>query len=84
MFLTGFSASVIRAGLLYIFLLINKKIGLNLNTLIVLYLVLFILLLINPFYVFDLGFIYSFMTAFGLIIFNKKDSGWLYKKNNVS
>ncbi len=80
MFLTGFSASVIRAGLLYIFLLINKKIGLNLNTLIVLYLVLFILLLINPFYVFDLGFIYSFMTAFGLIIFNKKIQGGYIKK----
>lgn len=80
MFLTGFSASVIRAGLLYIFLLINKKIDLNLNTLIVLYLVLFILLLINPFYVFDLGFIYSFMTAFGLIIFNKKIQGGYIKK----
>ena len=66
--------------MLYIFLLINKKIGLNLNTLIVLYLVLFILLLINPFYVFDLGFIYSFMTAFGLIIFNKKIQGGYIKK----
>lgn len=75
MFLVGFSASVVRASLLYIFLLINKKTKLNLPSFIVLYILLFLLILINPFYIYDLGFIYSFLTSFGLIIFSEKITG---------
>ncbi len=75
MFLIGFTASVVRASLLYIFLLINKKFNLRLPTIIVLYLLFLILVIINPFYVYDLGFIYSFLTSFGLILFSKKITG---------
>ena len=80
MFLIGFSASVIRASLLYIFLLINKKLNLNLATLDVLYILGIILLIINPFYIYDLGFQYSFLTSGGLILFNKKIKGNYLKK----
>ncbi|MCM1053858.1 MAG: DNA internalization-related competence protein ComEC/Rec2 [Ruminococcus sp.] len=80
MLLLNFTASVVRASLMYIFLLINKKLKLNLNTKKILYLLCFILLIINPFYIYDIGFIYSFTTSLGLIIFNKKITGNYLKK----
>ena len=75
MFLIGFTASVVRASLLYIFLLINKKLNLKLNNTIVLYILFLILILINPFYIYDIGFIYSFLTSFGLMLFSFKITG---------
>lgn len=75
MFLIGFTPSVVRGSLLYMFLLINRKLNLNLKTVNVLYLLFFFLLLINPFYIYQLGFIYSFITSFGLIIFSNKITG---------
>ncbi len=75
MFLIGFTASVVRASLLYVALLINKKTDFNLPSIYVLYLIWLILLVINPFYVYDLGFVYSFLTAFGLMLFSKKITG---------
>ncbi len=75
MFLIGFTASVVRASLLYIFLLLNKKLNLKLSTLNILYLLFFILIIIKPFYIYDLGFIYSFLTSFGLILFSKRIKG---------
>lgn len=75
MFLVGFIPSVIRASLLYLFLKINKIIDFNLDTKRVLYLLFLILLIINPFYIYDLGFLYSFTTSFGLLLFQKKING---------
>lgn len=80
MFLIGFTASVVRASLLYILMIINKKININLNGLAVIYLLFMFLLIINPFYIYDLGFIYSFLTSFGLILFNNKIKGSYIKK----
>jgi len=80
MFLIGFSVSVVRASLLYILLLINKKLNIKINSIYILYLLFIILLIINPFYIYDLGFIYSFLTSFGLMIFNKKITGNYFSK----
>lgn len=80
MFLIGFSASIVRASLLYICLLINRKSRLNLDNKTILYLILLILLIKNPFYIYDLGFLYSFTTSFGLIIFSQKITGNYLKK----
>ena len=74
-FMIGFSASVVRGSLLFVFLLINKRLSLKLDTIIVLYLVFLVLIIINPFYVYDLGFVYSFTTSLGLILFSKKIVG---------
>ena len=80
MFLIGFSASVVRASMLTILLLINKKINLNLPSLNILYILFLFLIIINPFYIYDLGFIYSFTTSFGLMLFSKKITGNYLKK----
>lgn len=75
MFLIGFTPSVLRGGLFFIFLLINKECKIHLNNKIVLYLLFYSLVLINPFYVYDLGFVYSFLTSFGLLLFAPKITG---------
>ena len=80
MFLIGFTPSVLRGGLLFIFLLINRKLKLNLKTTYVLYLLFLFLILINPFYIYNLGFIYSFLTSFGLILFSSKITGNYFMK----
>ncbi len=80
MFLIGFSPSVVRASLLTTVLLINKKSNLNLPSIYVLYLLFIILVIINPFYIYDLGFIYSFLTSFGLMLFSKKITGNYFQK----
>lgn len=80
MFLIGFTPSVIRGSLLFIFLLLNKKLNLNLKTMNVLYILFLLLIIINPFYVYNLGFIYSFVTSFGLILFSKKIKGNYFQK----
>ena len=60
MFLIGCSPSITRAVLLFILLTINKKYRLDIPTIKVLLLTLFCLLFMNPNFLYDVGFIYSF------------------------
>lgn len=71
MFLTGFTASVVRSCLIFIFITIFKIFNIKMKTIYILYLVLVILLLYNPYYIYDIGFIYSFTISFALIILSK-------------
>lgn len=80
LFLVGFTASVVRATAIYLLAYLNKLFNLNIKTLNLLYILLLILLVINPFYIYDIGFIYSFTTSFGLIIFSKKITGNYFLK----
>lgn len=66
-FITGFSPSILRATLLFFLLGINKVFYLNIRTLDILYLVFIILVIINPFIIYNLSFILSFAAAFFLI-----------------
>ena len=65
LFLTGFSSSVYRVVIFYILKLFNKK----KSNIYLLILTMNILLLIDPFRIFDLGFIYSFITTFGIFYY---------------
>lgn len=69
-FITGFSPSILRATLLFFLLGINKVFYLNIRTLDILYLVFIILVIINPFIIYNLSFILSFTAAFFLIFFS--------------
>lgn len=71
MFLIGFTPSVIRAVLLFIILNFTKNKASS-----ALIIILSILLIINPYYIYDLGFKYSFIVSFFLIRFN-----YLFNKN---
>ena len=77
LFLTNFAPSILRAIFFYILLRFNKKLEINLPTLIVLLYTVILLLFLNPFLLFNIGFLYSIMATFGLIL-----SAKLIKKNN--
>ena len=74
-FLTGFSISVVRAVLSYIFHYINDKVSLKINGIQILILILFVVLLINPWNIYSLAFKYSFIISFGIILSNKYIKG---------
>lgn len=68
LFLTNFTISMIRASLQFILFSINKVMKLNIrDTNIVIFLVC-ILLIYNPYYIYDVGFKFSFTISFSLIL----------------
>jgi len=69
-FLTNYSPSILRALLMFILLKVNKLLNLKLKSIYILLLVLSGLLLFNPFYIYNLGFIFSFTTSASIIIYN--------------
>jgi len=71
LFLTSFSPPVIRSVLLFVLLTIKKIFKLKISTLDILIFICFLLLLINPYYVYHLGFKFSFIISFYLILCQK-------------
>ena len=71
-FLVSFTPSVNRSIILYILILIKKKLKLDIKNIYLLLLDLSILLFINPFYIYNIGFIYSFTISFYLILLQNK------------
>lgn len=68
MIITNFSPSIIRAVLMYLLTLINKNKKMNLSSLDVICIVYLFLVLINPKYIYNLGFILSFLVSFFIIL----------------
>lgn len=67
-FITGFSPSMLRAVLLFFLIGINKIYNLNIKTINILLLTFSIIVLLNPFIIYQVGFILTFTTTFFLII----------------
>ena len=67
-FLTGFPASIMRALVFMLFLNLNKIYALKLSNIKCLLLTIFSIVLFSPFIIYDLGFQYSVITVFGLIL----------------
>ncbi len=78
--LTGFSASVLRVIIFYILSHLNKQFNFNLSSMEILFLTAFILLIYNPFYIFNYGFLYSIITTMGIIYYKDKIKGNYFKK----
>jgi len=72
MFLSGNSPSICRAVTLFILVSINKIFKLNIKTIFWLVLTFCILVLMNPFILFEVGFQYSFIISFYLILLKDK------------
>ena len=79
-FLTSFQAAVCRAIIFFIINRINKIGKFNYSNLQVLFITAFILIIINPFIVYDLGFIYSFIVCGGIIYNSDKITGNYFVK----
>ena len=70
MFLTSFSASITRAGVFFILLAINKIYYFYIKPINVLLLTVSLILFINPYFILDIGFIYSSLISFFLIVYS--------------
>ena len=70
--LTGLSASVVRASLMFSFVAFGLQINRKVNLLNTLFSAFLILILINPFYVFQVGFQLSFAAVFSIALFQPK------------
>ena len=69
--ITNYSSSIYRSLLLFIYIVLNKKLDLRISTVNVLLLVVCTLLIFNPLIIYDMGFLYSVSVSLGLILFNK-------------
>ncbi|MEG1506375.1 MAG: DNA internalization-related competence protein ComEC/Rec2 [Bacilli bacterium] len=79
-FITNFAAAILRAILFYILLNIKKIFNLRINNFKLLLITAFILIIINPFIIYDVGFIYSFVITGGIILNSKYIKGNYVKK----
>ena len=70
MFLTDYSASVLRASLFFIVLNIKKIFSLEISVLKLFILLLCLFLIYNPYYIYDVGFLFSFLISGTLICFS--------------
>ena len=77
MFLTNFTPSVIRATLLFIVLYLNTILKLNISTLKILLMIATFVLIFNPYNIYNVGFLFSYIISGYLIIFSK-----IIKKHN--
>lgn len=70
--ITGFSVSFTRA-IIFLFLLeLNKKLKLDISRIKVLLIIAFIIILINPFVIYNVGFWYTFIITFSLLYTSSK------------
>lgn len=67
-FLTNYTPSVLRALILYILISINKILKLNIKAINLITIDLILLLIYNPFYIYNSGFLYSFIISITLIL----------------
>ena len=70
MFLTSFSASITRAGVFFILLAINKIYYFYIKPINIFLLTVSLILFINPYFILDIGFIYSSLISFFLIVYS--------------
>ena len=69
-FLTGFSLSVIRSLLFFILYTFNRVLNFNIKNYKIFILCFTIAIIINPFSIYNIGFKFSYIVSFYLIIFN--------------
>ena len=77
-FFTGFQASTLRAFIMILVFKTSKKVCKNYDKLSSLSLAAVILLVVKPYYIVDLGFLLSFLSTLGIILFYDKIKKWLY------
>ncbi|MEE3342872.1 MAG: DNA internalization-related competence protein ComEC/Rec2 [Bacilli bacterium] len=74
LYLTDFSPSILRTTIMYIIIALNKSYNLKIKNIDIILLVLIIAIIINPFYLYNIGFQYSYLISFTLILQRRKIS----------
>nr|WP_279325441.1 ComEC/Rec2 family competence protein [Clostridium sp. D53t1_180928_C8] len=79
---SGASAPAVRAYIMIVILNLGNVVKRNYNPLSALSLAGIVLLIIKPYYIYNLGFVLSFLATLGIILFNKNLNKKLYKLPN--
>jgi competence protein ComEC len=77
----GAAPSVLRSAVMFTCIIVGKFLNKNGNIYNTLAASAFILLIINPFYLWDVGFQLSYTAVVGIVMFYKRVSNWFYFKN---
>lgn len=81
LFITGVSPSILRAIFFYLFFSINKIYNLNIKGVNIFMLIFSISLLVNPYYIHEVSFLYSYTISFSiLLVGNKINNGSYFKR----
>lgn len=80
LFITGVSPSILRAIFFYLFFSINKIYNLNIKGVNIFLLIFSISLLVNPYYIHEVSFLYSYTISFSLLLVSNKISNGSYFK----
>ena len=78
--ITGLSPPAVRSGAMFTFVTVGQLLRRQTNILQSLFTSLFILLVINPVLLFDVGFELSYLAMFGIVIYQPKMTEWLHPK----
>ena len=81
--IAGLSASVIRAVLMFSILAVGINLNRTTNIYFTLVVSLLVLLLVNPYYLFDVGFQLSYAAVFSIVIFQPIFQSYWYSKNRI-
>lgn len=81
--LTGLSVPVMRASLIFSILLLSHNLPFHVNSLNALATVAFIITIIDPHQIFQLGFQMSFAAVAGILLYYQLIYRWIYVKNKV-
>ena len=79
--LTGASASVLRSTVMFTFIIIGQHAGKKTSIYNSLAVSAFLLLLYNPFFLWDAGFLLSYLAVLGIVAFQKPIYNWFYVSN---
>lgn len=78
--ITRFTPSILRAGLVYVLSQVNMKYKLGLPSLDIHSIVFVVLMIINPYYLFRIGFVFSFLVSFTIVL----TSPLIKNKNSIT
>lgn len=83
-FLCGFKIPITRAVTMVSFYLISEILGKEIDPVKSLIIACIFLLFLNPFYIYSLSFLLSFLSTFGILIIYRKINNFFKKKNFIS
>lgn len=82
-FIAGAAPSILRSAVMFTFIVVGESIGRKTNILNSLAASAFLLLIINPFSLWDVGFQLSYSAVLSIIIFHSTINKWIFIKNKL-
>jgi len=82
-FIAGAAPSILRSAVMFSFIVLSESFSRKTNIYNSLAASAFLLLLINPFNLWDVGFQLSYSAVLSIVVFQKKINNWFYFKNKI-